>query len=90
MIDYMYTDKTDFINVNDYKIVDNGIWLSRDELTRLMKYYDEWYTNIYNSNSPEPSKTSSLQKVDLHYKICRDLVKLIDRNKNTKEIIKQN
>lgn len=33
--------------LEDYKIIDDGIWIPKSELERLVKEYDNAYTNIY-------------------------------------------
>lgn len=85
----MFTDKTYFVKLKDYKIIDDGIWIPKEELEELMKKYDEEYTRLFqNSANTDPTDidevefiTRELTKVNTHYHICRDLVKLINQKK---------
>lgn len=82
MKNYMYTDKPYFVKTKEYKIIDDGIWIPKEELEELMKYYDSECTKLYERVEEDPSYASrEYMKADIHYKICRDLVKLISQKK---------
>ena len=68
-------NKASFIKLDNYKIISDGIWIPKDELKKLMQYYDNKYTTLYTLN---PKSKQELQILDLKYKICRQLFKLID------------
>ena len=89
MKDYMSTDKTYFAKLKKYKIIDDGIWIPKEELEELVEKYDEEYTKLFKwSATVDPTNidevehaTRELTKTSVYYHIYRDLVKLINQKK---------
>lgn len=89
MKDYMFTDKTYFVKLKEYKIIDDGIWIPKEELEELVKKYDDEYTKLFKwSATVDPTNidevehaTRELTKTSVYYHIYRDLVKLINQKK---------
>ncbi len=67
-----------FFDLEDFKIENNGVWISKDELDRLFKKYDSEYTNLYNRQvSDERFKDRELLKTSIKYHIAKELSDLI-------------
>lgn len=89
MKNYMFTDNTYFVKLKEYKIIDDGIWIPKEELEELVKKYDDEYTKLFQwSATVDPTNidevehaTRELTKATVYYHIYRDLVKLINQNK---------
>lgn len=89
MKDYMFTGKTYFVKLKEYKIIDDGIWIPKEELEELVKKYDDEYTKLFKwSATVDPTNidevehaTRELTKTSVYYHIYRDLVKLINQKK---------
>lgn len=85
----MFTDKTYFVKFKGYKIIDDGIWIPKEELEEFVKKYDDEYTKLFKrSATVDPTDvdevehiTRELAKTATYYHIYRDLVKLINQKK---------
>lgn len=67
-----------FFDLENFKIENNGVWISKDELDRLFKKYDSEYTNLYNRQvSDERFKDRELLKANIKYHIAKELSDLI-------------
>lgn len=80
MKDCAQASKTDIVKLDEYRVMDGGIWIPKSELRRLMEWHDAKYTRLYNSlTGGRAFRERELQKTTTRYKICRDLVRLIER-----------
>lgn len=70
-----------FFDLEDFKIENNGIWISKDELDRLFEKYDSEYTNLYRRQvSDERFKDRELLKTNIKYHIAKELSDLISND----------
>lgn len=78
-----------FVKLKDYKVIDDGIWIPKSELEELVKKYDSEYTKLFKQSAyTDPTSvdevefiTRELTKATVNYHIYRDLVNLINFNK---------
>lgn len=67
-----------FFKLEDFKIENNGIWISKYELERLRIMYDSEYTNLFNTKFQDDKiRISSLEKCNTKYHIAKELSDLI-------------
>lgn len=70
-----------FFKLEDFKIENNGIWISKYELERLRIMYDSEYTNLFNTKFQDDKiRISSLEKCNTKYRIAKELSSLIDND----------
>lgn len=68
-----------FFKLKDFKIENNGIWISKSELERLRKMYDHEYSCLFNTKfQDDKTRISLLEKCNTKYHIAKELSSLID------------